>query len=139
MSQHQKRSRCPDAWRTQEYRHDPAAVVPPEFTDRELSRGLVHLVNAGLLNPRADLSAALIGGDGAPVRSGAAPLHAHAEQFLRLPATTALEDSLLAAAARPVKLDLITPVGPPAAARAAATATLRSVTVGGAQPSAGAA
>ncbi|KAG1656325.1 hypothetical protein FOA52_006656 [Chlamydomonas sp. UWO 241] len=125
---------------SREMRHDPAARVPPELTDRELARGLLHLVNAGLLDGRANLTPALCGtgGDGAPVQSGAAAMHAWQCQFDRPPPTTALEDSLLAAAGRPVKLDLLTPVVAPTRGKSTAGAgSLRAITVGGGNDNSG--
>ena len=50
----------------------------------------------------------------APVQAGGAALHAFVSQFARPPPTSALEDSMLAAAGATYKLDLLTPVISPA-------------------------
>ncbi|GAX77423.1 hypothetical protein CEUSTIGMA_g4868.t1 [Chlamydomonas eustigma] len=102
-------------------RSNPEAAVPPEHVDKELSKGLMHLVQRGLLHPKADLTLALVGSD-APVNAGGAHIHTFKHQFTRPPPTTALEDSLLAASSAPYKLDLLTSVVPVDPAKAAATA-----------------
>jgi hypothetical protein len=111
-------------------RLDPYATCPPELTDLELSKGLMHLVNAGLLHAKSDLTPALVGDHG-PVRAGTMPLLRFQQQFSRPPPTTALEDSLLAAAQQPFKLDLLTPVVPPAARQPQQQSSLKPLTVGG--------
>lgn len=114
-------------------RNDPYAVMPPQLTDAELSKGLMHLVNRGLLHSKADLTPALVGGHG-PIKASSIPLREFHDQFVRPPATTALEDSLLAASSAPFKLDLLTPVVGPQT-QAHTQSHMRTVTVGG--PAAG--
>lgn len=45
-------------------REDVHAVPPPEVTDLELEKGLLHMVNRGLLPPKVDLTPALCGDTG---------------------------------------------------------------------------
>ncbi|GFR40108.1 hypothetical protein Agub_g662, partial [Astrephomene gubernaculifera] len=91
-------------------REDPHGLAPPEVTDLELDKGLLHVVNRGLLPAKADLTPALCGAAG-PYRTAAVPVHPHQKQFERAPVTSALEDALQAKQA--FKLDLLTPVVKP--------------------------
>ncbi|GLC34485.1 hypothetical protein PLESTB_001256000 [Pleodorina starrii] len=88
-------------------REDPHGLAPPEVTDLELDKGLLHVVNRGLLPPRADLTPALCGATG-PYRSAPVSKHPYQHQFDRGPVTSALEDAL--AVKQEFKLDLLTPV-----------------------------
>jgi len=97
-------------------RHDPYASTPAEVADMELTKGLYHLINRGLLPSKADLSPALMGANGA-VRMGPAPLYPHENQFVRPQPTSALEDSMLAT--KCFKMDLLTPVEGPEVVQAA--------------------
>ncbi|KAL6746704.1 hypothetical protein V8C86DRAFT_1820156 [Haematococcus lacustris] len=111
-------------------RLDPYAAAPPAVADLELDKGLLHLVNRGMLHSTADLTPALCGEMG-PVRMASAMVHPHEQQFARPPATSALEDSMLAA--QHFRLDPLTPVAPPPAP-AAQQAALRLVNL---QPASG--
>ncbi|KAG2501161.1 hypothetical protein HYH03_000976 [Edaphochlamys debaryana] len=107
-------------------RDDPHGLPPPQVTDLELDKGLLHLVNRGLLPAKADLTPAMCGPTG-PYRAGAASMLPHQKQFVRGPVTSALEDAL--AARQNVKLDLLTPVVRPA--EQAKQPTLHVTNVGG--------
>ncbi|GLI64066.1 hypothetical protein VaNZ11_007230 [Volvox africanus] len=88
-------------------REDPHGLAPPEVTDLELDKGLLHVLNRGLLPPKADLTPALCGTTG-PYRTAPVPVHPYQKQFERGPVTSALEDALTSK--QGFKLDLLTPV-----------------------------
>ncbi|KXZ47062.1 hypothetical protein GPECTOR_38g299 [Gonium pectorale] len=88
-------------------RDDPHGLAPPQVTDLELDKGLLHLVNRGLLPSKVDLTPALCGEAG-PYRTGPVQVHPHQKQFERGPVTSALEDALQSK--QGFKLDLLTPV-----------------------------
>ncbi|KAG2432871.1 hypothetical protein HXX76_008603 [Chlamydomonas incerta] len=107
-------------------RDDPHGLAPPEVTDLELDKGLLHLVNRGLLPQQVDLTPALCGQTG-PYRTAPAAKHPYEKQFERGPVTSALEDALQAK--QDFKLDLITPVIRPQ--QEPKQATLHVATLGG--------
>ncbi|EFJ52332.1 hypothetical protein VOLCADRAFT_102998 [Volvox carteri f. nagariensis] len=88
-------------------REDPHGLPPPEVTDLELDKGLLHVLNRGLLPARSDLTPALCGATG-PIRTAPVPVHPYQKQFERGPVTSALEDALTVK--QDFKLDLLTPV-----------------------------
>eukprot|EP00798_Chlamydomonas_sp_ICE-L_P032219 gene32219-16777_t len=84
----------------------PAFILPKQ----ELRKGLLHVVNTGIIPHTTDCTPALVGKQGA-VQSRLAPIHPHEHKKALAPTTTALEDALLA---KPplYQLDLLTSVAP---------------------------
>eukprot|EP00201_Polytomella_parva_P023453 CAMPEP_0175040420 /NCGR_PEP_ID=MMETSP0052_2-20121109/1250_1 /TAXON_ID=51329 ORGANISM="Polytomella parva, Strain SAG 63-3" /NCGR_SAMPLE_ID=MMETSP0052_2 /ASSEMBLY_ACC=CAM_ASM_000194 /LENGTH=453 /DNA_ID=CAMNT_0016302623 /DNA_START=67 /DNA_END=1425 /DNA_ORIENTATION=- len=90
---------------------DDAHMLPSaELADIGIEKGLLDMVNRGLLPAKADLSPALCG-DGGPYESRPVAIRPADEKFRKPPSTTSMEDALRLRA--DFKLDLITPVVKP--------------------------
>ncbi|GMH38300.1 hypothetical protein BSKO_06184 [Bryopsis sp. KO-2023] len=111
-------------------RDDPFETAPTDISSMEIHKGILHLVNRGLLPHYVDIGSTISGGSWV-VRTLRAYMHPFEQRFEKRMPTSALEDSVTAQGAMAYKLDVLTPVVMPSRARIGEKTGLNSQHIGG--------